>query len=135
MFDISWTDPTRETVGERKNRKYRGTNGPSKTPSIGDAGSILSASAKPQFSPLSLFGGNKRSGSNISSSQLQESTSGVDTSVLAFQHGASYTLSSDSATNSPDNITTALITGNKSISGDPYNTCTDQQSPLEGMGF
>ncbi|KAH6667908.1 hypothetical protein B0J14DRAFT_488964 [Halenospora varia] len=98
MFDISWTDPKRETVGERKNRKELQSNGhsaPSRTSSTRSSKSPESLAQHSRPSVFSRLGGKKanlnRVGSNTKLSVLRN-----DDSIKASRRVSSYTVASAS---------------------------------------
>lgn len=64
MFDVSWTDPTRETVGQRKNRKDQQTNRLSRGSSVrssNSSGSQSQSQSQNRPSLLNLFGSSSHS--------------------------------------------------------------------------
>jgi len=97
MFDVSWNDPTRETVGQRKSRKESLVNGVSRGSSIRSSGSSNSKASKSSdsappppsrhlFGGFGLFGSKKgnlartNSQSNILSSLTPEERAAKGTS-------------------------------------------------------
>lgn len=97
MFDISWTDPKRETVGERKNRKVQqnsGNNGLSRTPS---ARSAESPEPQVQHSRPGVFSrlGGKKANLNGAASSTKLSALRNDDSIKTARRVASYTAVSE----------------------------------------
>jgi hypothetical protein len=60
MFDVSWTDPTRETVGQRKTRKNLEAKGLPRQSSIHSTRSSEALSVQTKTSLLNVFGGKKQ---------------------------------------------------------------------------
>lgn len=105
MFDVSWTDPTRETVGQRKTRKEQVANGTSgKSPALSRVSSFRSSN-----SSGSTFGHHKSSLLNVFGTSRKEAASrfGHQTEAQTTQTSAagepqsrrlsSFTASSDSS--------------------------------------
>ncbi|PMD34380.1 hypothetical protein L207DRAFT_437301 [Hyaloscypha variabilis F] len=100
MFDVSWVDPTRETVGQRKNRKEQsGTRSISRS-SIHSSGSTStdSPSTKSKPSLLNLFGSVKTPTLNRTGSQPKLSSLRAQDAIKASRRISSYTVSSDTST-------------------------------------
>lgn len=138
MFDVSWVDPTRETVGQRKNRKEhsisaRNVSRRSSIHSSG-SGSTESPSTKTKPSLLNIFGSVKtpslsRTGSHPKSSSLR-----VQDASKASRRISSYTVTSDTSTQEfSDPTSTPRFPANGFFNG-PY--LSDNQSALsEGMAL
>ncbi|KAF4626591.1 hypothetical protein G7Y89_g11567 [Cudoniella acicularis] len=155
MFDISWTDPKRETVGQRKSRKEQHNsgqnvgqnNGQSSGPDGGQAsgntgvsrGSSVRSSGSTQTSPdhtrltlLSLLGGRKgglaRRGSHSKPSALKN-----DEATKASRRVSSYTVASDSSIHEPSKpgTTTTRILANGFFADPPYDRDSEFSSTSE----
>jgi hypothetical protein len=131
MFDVSWTDPTRETVGQRKSRKDQHANSLRQTPSIRSSRSTDSSQAVAKPSLLNLFTGGKkgdliRTGSQPKLSALRPESS----KSKASRRASSYTVSSDHSSHevSIPTTTTTRIPANNLFTGNPYQS--DEQSSL-----
>ena len=74
MFDVSWTDPTRETVGQRKNRKKQESDGLSRGSSLKSFRSSDSIPAPTRPSVLNLFNGSKKESLHRTGSQSKQSS-------------------------------------------------------------
>lgn len=142
MFDVSWTDPSRETVGQRKNRREQQTNGLSRGSSVRSSGSSASRASKgsdsaPSHSRPSLFGflGGKKSALARSGSQSKPSALSNDKSVKESRRISSYNVMSESS--SPQTAkTTARIQTNDFFAGSSqYQAETDVSSPSDGKLF
>jgi len=130
MFDVAWTDPKRETVGQRKNRKEQ-QEGLSRRSSIHSSRSSDSQPAQIKPSLLNLFGGSKRNLPRIASNS-KLSVLRSDDSIKAARRVSSYTVRSDgSALEQPD--TTTRIPVNGYFTGPPYHSDAEQSTPSEGM--
>ena len=78
MFDVSWSDPNRETVGQRKSRREQDQN--TVTPGIQRRASTSSSSTTTKHRPtiLKLFNGNRKdfsrpaSRKHVSTQRLEE---------------------------------------------------------------
>jgi hypothetical protein len=131
MFDISWTDPTRETVGQRKTRKEQQANGLSRAPSTRSSKSSGSSQTQAKPALFSLFGGSKkilgRAGSHSKLSALRN-----EQALKASRRISSYTVASDSSAHEPPvPTTTTRIPVNGFFAGPPYNA-ESQSSSSEG---
>ena len=137
MFDVSWVDPTRETVGQRKNRKEQsGTRSISRS-SIHSSGSTStdSPSTKSKPSLLNLFGSVKTPTLNRIGSQPKLSSLRAQDATKASRRISSYTASSDTSTQEfsdpTSNSTRFPVNG---FFNGPYLS-DDQSTPSEGMYF
>jgi hypothetical protein len=137
MFDVSWVDPTRETVGQRKNRKEQsGTRSISRS-SIHSSGSTStdSPSTKSKPSLLNLFGSVKTPTLNRTGSQPKLSSLRAQDATKASRRISSYTASSDTSTQEfsdpTSNSTRFPVNG---FFNGPYLS-DDQSTPSEGMYF
>jgi hypothetical protein len=97
MFDVSWTDPTRETVGQRKHRKeskdHHADAKQQIRPEKGSDASGSSSQNRPSF--LNLFGGTGKTNMVRSGSHSKLSTLRNDEKQLrASRRISSYTISS-----------------------------------------
>jgi hypothetical protein len=113
MFDVAWTEPVRETVGQRKNRKEHHNNspGPSRAGSRPDrAPSILSSRSgdsvrsptQSKSSFLNFFGPNSRKHAGLR--KPSTGTLRAD-SASTGRPSSSYTLDSTVSTESVDTPT------------------------------
>jgi hypothetical protein len=145
MFDVSWTDPGQETVGQRKNRKDQQSNGISRGSSVRSNGSSESRASKAskvskgsdstpfQSRPslFSLFAGNKKGVLSRSGSQSRLSALANDKNVKASRRISSY--NTPSVPTSPQTtIMTRTTTNEDNYGRDSCNTDTDLSSPSEG---
>lgn len=99
MFDVHYTDPSRETVGQRKIRKESKASGISRGSSIRSSNSSDSSQSHNRPALLSLFGGSssKRIGLTRTGSQSKLSAlKGPDASKTS-RRISSYTVASDSS--------------------------------------
>ncbi len=60
MFDVSWSDPTRETVGQRRHRKEHDANAATPAASTRTSASSDSSKSKRRPSILTLFNGSRK---------------------------------------------------------------------------
>ncbi|KAG4429533.1 hypothetical protein IFR05_014982 [Cadophora sp. M221] len=105
MFDVSWTDPARETVGQRKTRKEQeAVNGTSrKIPGLSRGSSLRSSNSsgstfgqkKPSF--LNLFGSGRKEGPSRVGYRTQTPVSTIEEPVSSSQRLSDYTADSDSS--------------------------------------
>lgn len=136
MFDVSWVDPTRETVGQRKNRKEHSisTRSVSRRSSIhsSGSGSTESPSTKTKTSLLNLFGSVKTPSLSRTGSHPKISSLRAQDASRASRRISSYTVTSDtSAQEFSDSTTNPRFPANGFFNG-PY--LSDNQSALsEGM--
>ncbi|TVY49783.1 hypothetical protein LCER1_G008132 [Lachnellula cervina] len=132
MFDISWTDPTRETVGQRKNRKEQQANGLSRGTSIRSSRSSESAQSQAKPALFSLFGGSKKGGLRRSGSHSKVSALRTEPSTKASRRISSYTVGSETSRSElPGPVTTTRIPVNGFFAGPPYNADGPQSSSSE----
>jgi len=138
MFDVSWVDPTRETVGQRKNRKENSSTARSiSRSSIHSSGSAStdSPSTKSKPSILNLFGSVKsptlsRAGSHPKLSGLR-----TQDATKASRRISSYTVTSDTSTHEfPDPATTSTRFPANGFFNGPYLS-DDQSTPSEGKNL
>jgi len=133
MFDISWTDPTRETVGQRNNRKEQQANGVSRGTSIRSSQSSESSQTQAKPALFSLFGGGKKGGLRRSGSHSKLSALRHEQSNKASRRISSYTVTSETSTyGPPEPVTTTRIPVNGFFAGPPYNADGPQSSSSEG---
>jgi hypothetical protein len=145
MFDVSWTDPSQESVGQRKTRKDQHSNGISRGSSVRSTGSSESRASKAskvsrgsdstpiQSRPslFSLFAGNKKGALTRNGSQSRPSILANDKIVKASRRISSYNAPSEPT--SPQATTMTRIATNEEGSGrDSCNTDTDISSPSDG---
>ena len=134
MFDISWTDPTRETVGQRKNRKEQQANGISRGTSIRSSRSSKSSQSQAKPALLSLFGGSKKGGLRRSGSHSKLSVLRNEQGTKASRRISSYTVASGTSKSEPPGpAITTRIPVNGFFAGPPYNADGPQSSSSEGM--
>jgi hypothetical protein len=105
MFDVSWTDPTRETVGERKTRKDQKANGLSRGSSMRSSRSSESSNPLGRPSLLNRFNGNKkdltRTGSQpkLSAVRAEQANTSARRMATCTVRSESSVLESSSSTN------------------------------------
>jgi len=133
MFDVSWTDPTRETVGQRKSRKDQHANSLRQTPSIRSSRSTNSSQVVAKSSLLNLFTGGKKGDLTRTGSQPKLSALRPESSKSkASRRVSSYTVASDSSSHDVSIPTTATTTTripvNSLFTGGPYQS--DERSSL-----
>ncbi|TVY32649.1 hypothetical protein LSUB1_G007787 [Lachnellula subtilissima] len=132
MFDISWTDPTRETVGQRKNRKEQEANGLSRGTSIRSSQSSESAQSQAKPALFSLFGGSRKGGLRRSGSHSKLSALRTEQSIKASRRISSYTVASETSRSElPGQAITTRIPVNGFFAGPPYNADGPQSSSSE----
>ncbi|KAL5327096.1 hypothetical protein ACEPPN_004787 [Leptodophora sp. 'Broadleaf-Isolate-01'] len=105
MFDVSWTDPARETVGQRKTRKEQeSANGTSrKTPGLSRGSSLRSSNSsgstfgqkKPSF--LNLFGSSRKEAPSRVGYRSHTPAPTIEDPVSNSQRLSDYTVDSDSS--------------------------------------
>ncbi|KAH8784454.1 hypothetical protein BGZ57DRAFT_818917 [Hyaloscypha finlandica] len=132
MFDVSWVDPTRETVGQRKNRKEHSisTRSVSRRSSIhsSGSGSTESPSTKTKTSLLNLFGSVKTPSLSRTGSHPKISSLRAQDASKAPRRISSYTVTSDTSTQEfSDPTTNPRFPANGFFNG-PY--LSDNQSAL-----
>jgi len=99
MFDVSWSDPRRETVGQRKNKKNLQSSALSRRSSIHSTRSSEASSLHTQPTLLNGFGGKKqtlsrtRSHSKLVSSPPEDALE-ASTRTSSNTEGSSHELSS-----------------------------------------
>jgi len=142
MFDVSWNDPSRETVGQRKTRKDKKSNGVSRGSSVrssessgsraskaSKASDATTAHSKPSL--FGFFGGTKkppvaRSGSQSRLSALNTNT---EQNVKASRRISSYIPPEPS---SPQPTTTTRITEHDDFVNRHSYHDTEMSSPSDG---
>ncbi|CAG8959218.1 hypothetical protein HYFRA_00012576 [Hymenoscyphus fraxineus] len=99
MFDVHYTDPSRETVGQRKIRKESKTSEISRGSSIRSSNSSESSQSHTRPALLSLFGGgsSKRGALTRTGSQSKLSALKNGDASKASRRISSYTVASDSS--------------------------------------
>ncbi|TVY82785.1 hypothetical protein LSUE1_G004967, partial [Lachnellula suecica] len=98
MFDISWTDPARETVGQRKTRKeQQQANGTSRAASIRSSKSSASSQTQAKPALFSLFGSGKKGGLTRTNSHSKLSITTNEQSSKSSRRISSYTVTSDTS--------------------------------------
>ncbi|KAK6601405.1 hypothetical protein H4I96_06746 [Botrytis cinerea] len=111
MFDVSWTDPTRETVGQRKHRKdQRSTRGSS--PSIRSSKSSDSSKSI-KHSIFGFFGsGNKKISAPVAVTSPKPPAIRTEQSSKVSRRMSSYTSTSETSTSTQEvrETTTTTIT-------------------------
>ncbi|TEY61337.1 hypothetical protein BOTCAL_0170g00030 [Botryotinia calthae] len=111
MFDVSWTDPTRETVGQRKHRKdQRSTRGSS--PSIRSSKSSDSSKSI-KHSVFGFFGsGNKKISAPVAVISPKPAAIRTEQSSKVSRRMSSYTSTSETSTSTQEvrETTTTTIT-------------------------
>lgn len=134
MFDVSWTDPERETVGQRKSRKDQHGNFRSHTPSIRRSTSVDLSSRQTKPSLLTLFGGSKKAALARTGSHSKLSALSTENTTKASRRVSSYTIAStDSSSLEVSEITTTTrIPTRNFFSGGPYQSDGEHSSPSDG---
>ena len=138
MFDVSWTDPSRETVGQRKNRKDQESNGISRASSVRSSRSSDSTPAPIRPSLFNLFNGSKKESLHRSGSQSKLSSFRGDHPSKPARRLSSYTVSSQSSQQEAPEETAATRGGTRipvnglSSRGSSYNTDAGHSSSSEG---
>jgi len=132
MFDVSWVDPTRETVGQRKYRKERSTS-VSRRSSIHSSKSTDTAPCKAKPSLLNLFGGVKTPSLTRTGSHPKLSALRVQDETKASRRISSYTVASKNSTQEFSGTTTAAhFPTNGFFTGRRYPS-DEHSTPSEGM--
>lgn len=114
MFDVSWTDPTRETVGQRKHRKDQ-TSTRGSSPSIRSSKSSDSNHSV-KHSIFGFFGTNKKISVSTATAAVISPTSPkspafrTEQSSQVSRRMSSYTSTSDTSTQEVRETTTTTIT-------------------------
>jgi len=114
MFDVSWTDPARETVGQRKTRKEQEVaNGTSrKTPDLSRRSSIRSSNSSGSTfghkrpSLFNIFGSTRKDTPSRVGYRTQTPTQSVAEPVNNSRRLSSYTADSDSSGHELPGMTT-----------------------------
>lgn len=144
MFDVSWNDPTRETVGERKNRKDQQANEISRGSSVRSTGSgtsraserskasrggdDIAAHSKPSL--FGFFGSNKKLA--LGRDGLHSRTSAL-TPYSNFKASRKMSSYVPSEPPSPQTSTMARLPEHGEFArGNLYSTDTDVSSPSDG---
>lgn len=109
MFDVSWTDPTRETVGQRKHRKDQASTRGS-SPSIRSSNSSDSAKSI-KHSIFGFFGsGNKKISTPAAVTSPKSPAFRTEQSSKVSRRMSSYTSTSETSTQEVRETTTTTIT-------------------------
>ncbi|EDO04773.1 hypothetical protein SS1G_07256 [Sclerotinia sclerotiorum 1980 UF-70] len=109
MFDVSWTDPTRETVGQRKHRKDQASTRGS-SPSIRSSNSSDSAKSI-KHSIFGFFGsGNKKISAPAAVTSPKSPAFRTEQSSKVSRRMSSYTSTSETSTQEVRETTTTTIT-------------------------
>lgn len=95
MFDVSWTDPARETVGQRKHRKEQDANAATRAPSIRSSQSARSSKSQSRSSLFSFFGSNRKDGLTRTGSHSKIIHLKHEDNDKASRRMSSYTVSSE----------------------------------------
>jgi hypothetical protein len=142
MFDVSWTDPSRETVGQRKSRKDQETNGLSRESSIRSSRSSDSTPPQTRPSLFNILNGSKketlhRSGSHSKSRSKTSSFRSDHPSKSATRLSSSAAKSHPSNQESPEEPATTTTATRIPVNGffsrgSSYNTDAEQSSSSEG---
>ncbi|KAL2074556.1 hypothetical protein VTL71DRAFT_8334 [Oculimacula yallundae] len=116
MFDVSWTDPTRETVGARKNRKQQeAVNGTSrKTPGLSRVSSVRSSNSsgstfgqkKPSL--LSMFGSSRKDAPSRAAYRTKTPAPAIEETPEDSQRLSTCTAGSDSSGHALSGTTTRI---------------------------
>ncbi|KAJ8065324.1 hypothetical protein OCU04_006014 [Sclerotinia nivalis] len=109
MFDVSWTDPTRETVGQRKHRKDQ-TSTRGSSPSIRSSNSSDSSKSI-KHSIFGFFGsGNKKISAPAAVTSPKSPEFRTEQSSKVSRRMSSYTSTSETSTQEVRETTTTTIT-------------------------
>ncbi|KAF7879474.1 hypothetical protein EAF04_000670 [Stromatinia cepivora] len=109
MFDVSWTDPTRETVGQRKHRKDQ-TSTRGSSPSIRSSNSSDSSKSI-KHSVFGFFGGgNKKISAPVAVTSPKSPEFRTEQSSKVSRRMSSYTSTSETSTQEVRETTTTTIT-------------------------
>jgi hypothetical protein len=134
MFDVSWVDPKRETVGQRKNRKEQSSI-VSRRSSIhsSGSGSTESPSTKSKPSLLNLFGSVKTPSPDRTGPHSKLSGLRAQDATKASRRISSYTVTSDTSSQeiSGPSTTTTRFPASGFFNG-PFLS-DDQSTPSEGL--
>jgi len=133
MFDVSWVDPARQTVGQRKTRKVHSTTA-SRRSSFHSSNSTESPPNKTKPSFLNLFGGAKSSSLTRTGSHPKLSALRVQDDTKETRRLSSFTAASETSTQEFTGAAAATrrFPANGFFTGSPYHS--DEQSALsEGM--
>lgn len=140
MFDVSWVDTTRETVGQRKSRKEQSSKSQSLR-SISRRSSIHSSTSGSTESPsttktrpslLNLFGSVKISPSTQNGLNPKASSLRAEDVAKASRRISSYTVASDTSTQGLSGPTTTTQFPANGFFTDSILS-DDHSTPSEGM--
>lgn len=133
MFDVSWTDPAHETVGQRKSRKEQKENGISRGSSVRSSQSNESIQ-QPQNRPslMNVFGssGNKKRSIQRVGSQSRLSALPNEEISKPSRRVSSYTVASDSS--GQDFAPVSRVPSNSFFTGGVYSSDAEQSNVSEG---
>ncbi|KAH8656060.1 hypothetical protein BGZ60DRAFT_532383 [Tricladium varicosporioides] len=142
MFDISWTDPQRETVAQRRNRKQNHARGSSRKSSSRASGSTDS---ELRYKPglLTLFDSNNKKFNTDEASLRSESTSSqsiYSRTVTTAATSSTFPLTPDSIIHGPSTSTSLTFSFDHGASNSPikspYHTSTESEtSPTNTAGL
>lgn len=136
MFDVSWVDPARETVGQRKNRKEQQYNGQSKGSSTRTSFYSDYPGTPQQWPSMFTLSNSHKKGLRRSGSHSKLSALRTEQSAKSSRRMSSYTITSDSSTQEiPPRISTMTprISINKFVgAGSSYNINMGHSSPSDG---
>lgn len=134
MFDVSWVDPTSETVGQRKNRKESCARSISRSSIHSSRSTSTDApSTKNKPSLLNLFGSVKSPSLSRAGSHPKPSSLRSQDATKASRRISSYTVTSDTSTQEfPDPATTTTRFPANGFFNGAYLS-DDQSTPSEGM--
>lgn len=141
MFDISWTDPQRETVAQRSNRKQNQARGSPRESSSRASGSE-SAESELRYKPdlLTLFDSSNKKFSTDQASLRSESTSSQSIySRTLTATTSTFPLTPDSVIHSPSTSTSLSFSFDhgalKSPLKSPHIASESDTSPTNSMSF
>lgn len=135
MFDVSWTDPARETVGERRNRKEQ-NGGPSRKQNVISRKSSMRSSksssetaGKPSL--LNIFSPGPSKKANVERTALPSKLNQEDAND---RRTSSYTTGSETSGNELSSTTaTTRDSATEASEGRDCHSDTEQSNPSEGQ--
>lgn len=140
MFDVSWTDPARETVGQRKTRKEQeAANGTSRqTPGLSQGTSLRSSSSagstfgqkKPSI--LNLFGSSRKDTPSRVGYRTQTPVPTTGQPTSSSKRLSNYTVDSDSSGQETPGTTTRIPRNGFFGRSPPYYSEGELSAPSEG---
>lgn len=130
MFDVSWTDPARETVGERRNRKEQNGGSVRKQSGLSRRSSVRSSRSSESVtrtSLLNLFGPSRKTTLDRARSQSK-----LHPEDATDRRASSYTTESESSVHeSPDTSTQTQVGTDAFFESRNSNSDAEQSSLSE----